>query len=101
VANQVEPRSTAEALLKTVAVERVGTGGGEQSGETVAARYSISGRGVGHYFHERLIGAPEPIQEDEIGRGGPSWATSRLTTAQVNATGILRRVAQRRGRRKR
>ncbi len=33
MANQADPRSTAEALLKTVAVEDVGAGGAEQLAE--------------------------------------------------------------------
>ena len=58
-------------------------------------------RSVRHSFHERLICAADPVQDDEIGRGRPSRTTTRLTAAHVAAAGTLRRVSHRLGKRRR
>ena len=101
VANQAYPRSTAEALLKIVAVEGLAARGAEQVAERIGARHPILDRGVRHSFHERLICPAEPVQDDEIGRGSPSRTTTRLTAAHITAAGIRRQVGHRLGRRRR
>ena len=81
VANQAYLRPTAEALLKIVAVQRLGARGLER---IVFERHS---------FDERLISAADPVEDDEIGRGRPSRTITRRTAAHVAVAGTRRRSA--------